>query len=280
MILVTAGTMLWSFRDKLNRMPWGEMFAIVGIALTVCLTFVVVEELSHVEEAPQSAETIQQPAEPGTPVENVTPSTISWTSMYLVWGLAIGGFVFLFVTRRKSDSLEGDEKDKLGQGFWGTMDVFPEFDLIIVIGTLILPWATAFKPYAMGGTDADYVAIANGLPFGLADRIIQYLPSVTSPSQVGQVFLGMMAFLPLVSVSWALGLMWNWKRWFKTSLVFHVLFAFFFTTIFTNMGGLATGMVYSLGYWLEQQEVRRGSQPQYYYLLVIMPFYEFLPVIV
>ena len=43
--------------------------------------------------------------------------------------------------------------------------------------------------------------------------------------------------------------------------------------------GAVTGMVYSLGYWLEQQGVRRGSQPQYYYLLVIMPFYEFLPVI-
>ena len=56
-------------------------------------------------------------------------------------------------------------------------------------------------------------------------------------------------------------------------------FAFFFTTMFTNPQGLATGMIGSLGYWLEQQGVQRGSQPRYYYALVIMPVYEYLPLI-
>ncbi|MGJ3238281.1 MAG: flippase activity-associated protein Agl23 [Anaerolineae bacterium] len=279
MLFVVIGTMLWSFRDKPKQVPWGEMFAIIGVALVVCLTFVVVEEISHVE-APPSSETVE-PADPDA-VSTETESTISlnWAPMILVWSVAIAGFVFLFVTRRKDDpTYEGDEKDKLGQGFWGTMDLFPEFDLIIVIGTLILPWSTAFVPYLMQGTPADYSLLANSVPFGFSDALIRYIPSISTPAQAGQIVLGLMAFLPLISLSWALGLMWNWRRWLITSAVFHVLFAFFFTTIFTNMVGLATGMVYSLGYWLEQQGVRRGGQPQYYYLLIIMPFYEFLPVI-
>ncbi|HNB54938.1 MAG TPA: hypothetical protein PK530_23515, partial [Anaerolineales bacterium] len=38
-----------------------------------------------------------------------------------------------------------------------------------------------------------------------------------------------------------------------------------------------TGIVGSLGYWLEQQGVQRGSQPWYYYLLIQIPVYEYLP---
>jgi len=276
MVLVVGGTMVWSFREKINKLPVGEMLAIIGIALSVCLTFVVIEEISHVAES--GVTETAEPADPDAAAEGLTTTDISWTPMVLVWIATIGGYVFLFVTRRKDDYNGIDEKDKFGRGFWGTMDLFPEFDLIIVIGTLILPWATALIPYVMGGTSSDYAVIANNVPT-ISDGLIQYIPSITSPSQAGQILVGLMAFLPLFSLAWAIGLMWNWRRWLVTSAIFHVLFAFFFTTIFTNMVGLATGMVYSLGYWLEQQGVRRGSQPQYYYLLVIMPFYEFLPVI-
>ena len=140
MLLVVAGTMVWSYRDRIKQLPVGEMLAIMGIALTVCFSFVVVEEVSHVE-APESTETVQ-PAEPGEEAEAGITSSISWTPMIAVWIVAVGGFVFLVAVRRKED-VGGDEKDKMGRGFWGTMDLFPEFDLIVVIGTLILPWATA-----------------------------------------------------------------------------------------------------------------------------------------
>lgn len=280
MLLVVSGTMVWSYRDRMKQLPVGEMLAIMGIALTICFTFVVIEEVSHVE-APESTETVQpaEPAEPGEESEIVVTSDISWTPMIAVWAIAIGGVVFLVLTRRKSSDIVGDEKDKMGRGFWGTMDLFPEFDLIIVIGTLIIPWATALIPYAMGGTASDYAIVGDNLPFGISAALIRYIPTITNADQSGQIALGLMAFIPLITVSWAIGLTWNWRRWLVTSAIFHIIFAFFFTTIFTNMVGLGTGMVYSLGYWLEQQGVRRGSQPQYYYLLVIMPFYEFLPVI-
>lgn len=50
----------------------------------------------------------------------------------------------------------------------------------------------------------------------------------------------------------------------------------FFSTFLTNPQGLLSGPVGSLGYWLEQQEVQRGSQPLFYYVM-LMAIYEFLP---
>ena len=40
-----------------------------------------------------------------------------------------------------------------------------------------------------------------------------------------------------------------------------------------------TGLVGSLGYWLEQQPVQRGGQPWFYYAFVQIPVYEYLPAI-
>jgi hypothetical protein len=51
-----------------------------------------------------------------------------------------------------------------------------------------------------------------------------------------------------------------------------------FTTFFTNPAGIGTGFIGSLGYWLSQHDVARGSQPWYYYL-IIFPLYEYLPLI-
>lgn len=75
-----------------------------------------------------------------------------------------------------------------------------------------------------------------------------------------------------------LGLWWNWKRWLKLAGVFAAITVLLFTTFFTNPAGLGTGFIGSLGYWLSQQGVERGSQPWYYYLIVF-PFYEYLPLI-
>ena len=68
--------------------------------------------------------------------------------------------------------------------------------------------------------------------------------------------------------------------------------AILFTTFFTNMGdpwncllgrrctpgGLWTGTGGALQYWIAQHDVQRGGQPWYYYLL-LLPLYEFLPLI-
>jgi DNA-binding beta-propeller fold protein YncE len=59
--------------------------------------------------------------------------------------------------------------------------------------------------------------------------------------------------------------------------IWYGLFTIFYTSVFTNGAGFFTGLVGSLGYWLEQQGVERGSQPLYYYALVQVPIYEYLP---
>jgi uncharacterized protein (TIGR03663 family) len=78
--------------------------------------------------------------------------------------------------------------------------------------------------------------------------------------------------------STAIGLWWNRGRWIKFAGLFLTISLLLFTTFFTNPGGIGTGFIGSLGYWLSQQEVARGSQPWYYYLIVF-PIYEYLPLI-
>ena len=59
-------------------------------------------------------------------------------------------------------------------------------------------------------------------------------------------------------------------------LIFLVVYISMFTTFMIAPQGLVTGQWQSLGYWLAQHEVARGSQPYYYYLLILFTN-EFLP---
>jgi uncharacterized protein (TIGR03663 family) len=128
---------------------------------------------------------------------------------------------------------------------------FPAWDLLIILGTFVLPQLTAFPESALGWNSLDY-------------------------SNAGLLHTAII-FLPLLAVSIIIGLWWDRKLWLINAVIFYSLFIVFYTTFFTNGGGLASGLVGSLGYWLEQQGVRRGSQPWYYYLLVTIPIYEYLP---
>lgn len=61
------------------------------------------------------------------------------------------------------------------------------------------------------------------------------------------------------------------------ALGFWSALALLFTTLGSNAPrGLVSGFVGSLGYWLAQHGVQRGSQPVYYYLLLVV-LYELLP---
>ncbi len=57
------------------------------------------------------------------------------------------------------------------------------------------------------------------------------------------------------------------------------LYVVLYTSLFTNFGGIASGTFGALGYWLGQQDVQRGAQPWFYYLL-LLPQYEFVAVAV
>ena len=264
-LFVLASTALYAFRGRWKRIPWREALLIFLIALLTAGGLLFIEELSHFPTPTETAAPIAPDADGAEAVQPA--STMTWLPVIALWLIMFVSVGLLIYNRRRQN-----------RDVWGFLRSFPEFDFIILIVTLILPWTTALFPRLMNTSSSDAISIAEALPDGIYNLFLN-LPNLSSAEQVGQFMLGAYAFVPLFILMMAIGLAWNWRRWLIAAAIFHVLFAFFFTTVFTNISGLATGMIYSLGYWLEQQGVRRGSQPQYYYLLVIMPMYEFLPII-
>ncbi len=124
------------------------------------------------------------------------------------------------------------------------------FDLLMMVGTLILPQLTAFPVKLIGWDPLDY-------------------------SATGMVHTGI-ALLIIFIISAALGLWWNPRKWLILAAIFYTIYVTFYTTFFTNGQGFFTGIIGSLGYWLSQQGVERGSQPWYYFALVQIPMYEYL----
>lgn len=132
--------------------------------------------------------------------------------------------------------------------------VLPSFSMMIILFTFLLPQLAS-------------------LPVKLVlcrDPLDYSLEGITRTATV---------FIPMLLISAAIGLVWDWKKWLIAAGIFYGIYVPLFTTMFTNGGGFATGMIGSLGYWLDQQDVQRGSQPWYYYMLVQVPVYEFLPAI-
>ncbi len=65
-----------------------------------------------------------------------------------------------------------------------------------------------------------------------------------------------------------------WTHWFFALILAFAIFLVLFTALFTNVyNGIGDGIWRGLYYWLQQQNVARGGQPWYYYLLLI-PLYE------
>ncbi|MCY4528903.1 MAG: TIGR03663 family protein [Chloroflexi bacterium] len=84
------------------------------------------------------------------------------------------------------------------------------------------------------------------------------------------------AFLIFLALSY--GLKWNTSVWWKAAAIFYALYILMYTSLLTNGFGIGSGVWQSLGYWVVQQGEGRGSQPWYYYT-VIMSLYEFLPLL-
>ena len=108
---------------------------------------------------------------------------------------------------------------------------------------------------------------------------IKLLGEMSNLQNNGQVVTTMFAIaFALIVMSVAIGLAWNAQRWLVVTGVFLGVTVPLFTTMFTNGAGIGTGFVGQLGYWMAQQDVQRGSQPWYYYFLVV-PLYEYVLVI-
>ena len=100
---------------------------------------------------------------------------------------------------------------------------------------------------------------------------------VGAPEGGGLVVAGAIV-VALLAVSVRLGWLWRWRVWLGCALVFYAIWLLLYSTFFTNLDGIGSGWWQSLGYWQAQQDVARGHQPFYYYLL-LSPLYEFLPLL-
>lgn len=136
---------------------------------------------------------------------------------------------------------------------WQVVKNIRSFDLLILTITMILPQLIAFPINLLGWDPLDY-------------------------SQPGLIRTSI--FLAVaVSISFLFGLLWKPRLWLGNMALFYAIFTVFYTTFFTNGQGFFTGLVGSLGYWLSQQGVNRGSQPWYFFAFLQLPMYEYLPVL-
>ncbi len=135
---------------------------------------------------------------------------------------------------------------------------FAELDLIALLGSLVLPFLSAVILKAMGW------------------QISQF----NNPGQITlqMVWQGFMVLAILFVLSIVVGWFWLRTRWLYAAGLYWAIEILFFTTFLTNGQGIGTGLIGSIGYWIEQQAVMRGGQP-WYYFWGLVPLYEFLPLV-
>ena len=165
----------------------------------------------------------------------------------------------------------------LGQSwrkFLGADEVPRQADLLIILGTLAAPQLSAFiqKPFEwfFGWTDADFARHMFTINLG---------PISGHEDVTREEFIGFFTVVALIGSTAVVGLRWNLRSWLIVAGVFYVIYGLLYTTFLTNPDGFGSGIWSSLDYWLAQQDVKRGGQPFYYYLL-LLPIYEFLPLII
>ncbi len=134
---------------------------------------------------------------------------------------------------------------------WANLRTERVLDLLMLLGTLILPLVGAIPIALLGKTPLDYTA-----------------PGVVRVAVAATV---------LAAIAVAVGLWWFGRKWLLHAALFFIPFVLLYSTFFTAPQGLVGGLVGLLSYWTVQQDVARGGQPLYYYAFLLIPVYEFLP---
>lgn len=147
----------------------------------------------------------------------------------------------------------------IGYG-WANLLKERSFDIIVLLMTFVLPMTIPF--------------FLEWLKSSLKVVIPTDAASVSTLDARAMTIIGIFVAV-FFAISILVGLLWK-RDWWKYAALFWGVFAILYTTMFTNASGFFTGLLGSLGYWLEQQHVERGSQPGYYYWLIQIPMYEFL----
>ena len=198
----------------------------------------------------------------------------------------LGSYLLVEILSRNWSSITGlvrvgeaNPLEALGQlieGAWQTLQRGLRFEnpsrqvgLFVLLFTLSLPMGAALVSIVQD------TPLLGGTGLVLASPIGS--PRIGAPSGGGIVIAAVTIGL-LLWVSATIGSKWRGIVWWKCAAVFGVVWVLLYSTFFTNPLGLGSGIWQSLGYWIVQQDVARGNQPLYYYL-VITPLYEFLPLV-
>ena len=196
----------------------------------------------------------------------------------------LGSYLLVEILSRSWSSITGlvrvgeaNPLEALGQlieGAWQTLQRGLRFEspsrqasLFVLLFTLSLPLGAALISMVQDSSLLGGLVLAS--PVGS--------PRIGAPSGGGIVIAAVtIGFLLWVSAT--IGSRWAGIVWWKCAAIFGVVWVLLYSTFFTNPLGLGSGIWQSLGYWMVQQDVARGNQPIYYYL-VITPLYEFLPLV-
>jgi predicted membrane-bound mannosyltransferase/DNA-binding beta-propeller fold protein YncE len=242
------------FIARITRRPWEHNPSLYKAFVVVLALAILLGALgAGIGIANRQAETITggETVVPANPTGEANPLDLPSTgitpSIVFLGLAAIGILVALYILFR-------------GYG-WTNLLQERSFDLLILLGTFVLPMLTAFPIKFLQTT------LRVAIPTDAA--------SVNALDARALGIIGAFVVILFV-ISIAIGMFWN-LDWWKYGALFWSLFTIFYTTVFTNAPGFFTGVIGSLGYWLVQQGVQRGSQPSYYYWLVQIPMYEFLP---
>lgn len=154
---------------------------------------------------------------------------------------------------------------------WG--DLPRTGDLLVLTGTLTLPLLTPFAKELL-----EAVFATAPLDFWRTDADGRTLAGVCDEATLRQGLVIGFGFAVTTVVAAIAGLGWRARTWLVAAAVAAFIYTTLMTTFWTNLGGVCSGAWGSIDYWQAQQDVRRGMQPWFYYLMV-MPAYEFLPLV-
>ena len=236
------------FLDKVLRSDWQNpiqkkqfLYLISFVILVAAVAFALGVWHTSTTPVPEVAvDEATTEAVDALPVDMSTPLAPIQYAIAILFGLAVTGAVFAFYLLLRNFG-------------WQRMKEIRAFDILVLQITLILPTLAALPVSLLGWDPLDY-------------------------GQTGLIHTGIVVAV-LTILAGVIGFLWDSKRWLVNAGVFWAIFIVFYTTFFTNGEGFFTGLVGSLGYWLSQQGVQRGGQPLYYYALIQVPVYEFLPAI-
>ncbi len=129
----------------------------------------------------------------------------------------------------------------------------PEADVLVVLGTLVLAELSALS------------------------RLPLHLLGVEAVGPEGRT-ISIVVIVVLLAAAAFVGWLWRFEWWVACAVVFFAITVPLYMSMGTNPSGVGGLFWNSLSYWLDQQEVRRGTQPGFYYLMMV-PLYEMLTLI-